>query len=180
MELKNNITNVINLLDYETEVKKSYKWEKPWRTTFPVDLWIPIFIDYLYKGKTTTEIEKEYTKISQNLTRDSNNMYICTLLGKFYFPKSNKIDVKKINQFPKKQIENWIIEHINDVTKKHYKNSVPKAKKVINEWKKYIFQTKNINYRINKQMLKNIKKSLAIIKKEILSIEKKITKKLKL
>ena len=179
MELKNNITNVINLLDYETQVPKSYKWEEKWRSTFPVELWIPIFIDYLYKGKTTTEIEKEYTKISQNLTKYSNNMYICTLLGKFYFPTSKKIDVKKNDHFSEEEVENWIIEHINNVTEKHYKNSVKKAKKVINEWKKYIFKRKNINYMNNKKMYKNIKKSLEIIKKEALSIEEKIIKKLK-
>ena len=106
-------------------------------------------------------------------------MYICTLLGKFYFPTSKKIDVKKIDHFSEEEVENWIIQHINNVTEKHYENSVKKAKKVINEWKKYIFKRKNINYMNNKQMYKNIKKSLEIIKKEALSIEKKIIKKLK-
>lgn len=165
MKQKNNITNVINLLDYDTEVKKSYKWENKWRTTFPVDLWISILMDYLYKSKSTNEIEEKYTLISQKLTKKSNNMYISVLLRKFYFPRTNKIDIKKINQFSEEEIENLIINHINFITKKHYKNSVPKAKKVINEWQKYINQNKDIDSWSNEKIIKKIKKIIENNKK---------------
>ena len=181
MELKNNITNVINLLDYETQVPKSYKWEKKWRTTFPVDLWIPILIDYLYRGKTTSEIEEKYTKISQNLTKKSNNMYTCTLLGKFYFPTSRKIDVKKIDHFSEEEVENLIIDHINNITKKHYENSVQKAQKVINEWEKYINRNNDINSWSDEKINEKIKKIIKNNKKEnIYFWEKKSLKNLEI
>ena len=155
MNVENNITNVINFLDYEIEVTKSYKWEnKECKNTFPVDQWIPILIDFLYNEKTPGNIEKEYVQFLPRVTRPTHNMYINSLLKKFYF--SSTVNFKKIKKFSEEEIENWIIKHINSIINKHYDKAVSKAKKIMDNWKTYILQKENINSLSNEKMTKNI------------------------
>ena len=131
--------NIIRTQNYE-EIGDSYKWEnKKCKNTFPASLWVSALINFLYDGLNTNDLEDKYTNLMAKVNKKSNTMYINSLLRKM------QIDGKQNSQrirdyYSKQELEKWIVDRINQITKKHYTLAVPKAKKWIEDWNIYYYQ----------------------------------------
>ena len=149
---------IIKIQKY-ANIAKSYKWDdERCKNTFGPSLWVAVLIDFLYNATNTSSLEKKYTNLMVRVNKNSKEMYTNSLLRKFQLnSKQNFLKIR--SHFSKEEIENWIVNWINSITKKHYKFAVPKAKKMIENWNSYykeVYVNKSANY--NENVIQKIKK----------------------
>lgn len=129
----NNINTFINTLEYE-DVAKSYRWEnQSCKQTFPAFVWVDAIADFLWNGLKTSEIENKYKSTLPRVTKDTNEMYINSLLRKMQLAKKQDSQMVQ-NNINYDELRAWIIARIDNITSKHYRSASKTGIKIIEEW----------------------------------------------